>query len=115
MFTTTLRVEETKRIIAATRVLSYRVFFFTLYSLGLRLGEGLRLQVGDIDAARGRVHVCPHCGLKMPRDQNSASVVLIDAHTPGTGVAARPKPLPRQRGKSKSVTRETPTTTAIAV
>jgi len=50
-------VEETKRIIAATRVLSYRVFFFTLYSLGLRLGEGLRLQVGDIDAARGRVHV----------------------------------------------------------
>jgi len=33
------------------------VFFFTLYSLGLRLGEGLRLQVGDIDAVRWRVHV----------------------------------------------------------
>jgi integrase/recombinase XerD len=32
-------------------------FFFTLYSLGLRLGEGLRLQVGDIDAARQRVHI----------------------------------------------------------
>jgi integrase/recombinase XerD len=50
-------VEEAQRILAATRVLSYRVFFFTLYSLGLRLGEGLRLQVGDIDAARSRVHV----------------------------------------------------------
>jgi site-specific recombinase XerD len=50
-------VEEAKRIIAATRVPSYRVFFFTLYSLGLRLGEGLRLQVGDIDAARARVHI----------------------------------------------------------
>jgi site-specific recombinase XerD len=50
-------VEEAKRIIAATRVASYRVFFFTLYSLGLRLGEGLRLQVGDIDAARARVHI----------------------------------------------------------
>ena len=25
--------------------------------MGLRLGEGLRLQVGDIDAARGRVHI----------------------------------------------------------
>lgn len=50
-------VDEAKRIIANTRVLSYRVFFFTLYSLGLRLGEGLRLQVGDIDGARGRVHV----------------------------------------------------------
>jgi integrase/recombinase XerD len=50
-------IEEARRIFAATRVVSYRVFFFTLYSLGLRLGEGLRLQVGDIDAARARVHV----------------------------------------------------------
>ena len=50
-------VEEAKRLFAATRVVSYRVFYFTLYSLGLRLGEGLRLQVGDIDAARGRVHI----------------------------------------------------------
>ena len=62
-----------------------------------------------------RMHVCPHCGHVMPRDRNSATVVLIDAldtqHTPGTGVAARPKPLPRQRGKSRSVTRETPATT----
>ena len=50
-------IAEAKQIFAATRVVSYRVFFFTLYSLGLRLGEGLRLQVGDIDAARGRVHI----------------------------------------------------------
>jgi site-specific recombinase XerD len=50
-------VEEARRLFAATRVVSYRVFYFTLYSLGLRLGEGLRLQVGDIDAARGRVHI----------------------------------------------------------
>ena len=50
-------IAEAKRIFTATRVLSYRVFFFTLYSLGLRLGEGLRLQVGDIDAARRRVHI----------------------------------------------------------
>ena len=57
-----------------------------------------------------RTHVCPHCGHTAPRDQNAASVVLIDAHTPGTGVAARPKPLARQRARSKSVTRETPTT-----
>jgi len=50
-------VHEAQRLFAATRVASYRVFFFTLYSLGLRLGEGLRLQVGDIDAVRARVHV----------------------------------------------------------
>ena len=50
-------IAETKRLFAATRVVSYRAFYFTLYSLGLRLGEGLRLQVGDIDAVRARVHV----------------------------------------------------------
>jgi len=50
-------VEEAQRLFQATRVVSYRVFFFTLYSLGLRLGEGLRLQVGDIDAERRRVHI----------------------------------------------------------
>jgi integrase len=46
-----------QHIVDATRVLSYRVFFFILYSMGLRLGEGLQLQVGDIDADRMRVHV----------------------------------------------------------
>jgi len=50
-------VEEAKRLFMATRTLSYRVFYFTIYSLGLRLGEGLRLQVGDIDAQRWRVHI----------------------------------------------------------
>jgi len=50
-------VEQAQQIFNATRVVSYRVFFFTIYSMGLRLGEGLRLQVGDIDADRMRVHV----------------------------------------------------------
>ena len=52
-----ITIDEAGRIFAATRILSYRVFFFTLYSLGLRLGEGLRLQVGDIDGVRARVHI----------------------------------------------------------
>ena len=50
-------VEEAQRLFMATRTLSYRVFYFTVYSLGLRLGEGLRLEVGDIDAHRQRVHI----------------------------------------------------------
>lgn len=50
-------IEEANRLFNATQKLSYRVLFFTLYSMGLRLGEGLRLQVGDIDAARRRVHI----------------------------------------------------------
>jgi len=57
-----------------------------------------------------RQHECPHCGRTMQRDQNSALVVFIDAHTPGTGVAARPKPLRAKSRKSKSLTCETPTT-----
>ncbi len=50
-------IEEAKQLFVATLTLSYRVFYFTVYSLGLRLGEGLRLQVGDIDANRRRVHI----------------------------------------------------------
>ena len=52
-----ISVDEAQRLFLATRRLSYRVFFFTLYSMGLRLGEGLRLQVGDIDATRMRIHI----------------------------------------------------------
>ncbi len=53
-------------------------------------------------ALADRMHVCPHCGHFMQRDQNSALVALIDAHAaqqiplrdaPGTGLLARPKPL----------------------
>ncbi len=50
-------VDEAQRLFSATRTLSYRVFYFTLYSLGLRLGEGLALKVSDIDATRARVHI----------------------------------------------------------
>lgn len=50
-------VDEAQQLFAATRTLSYRVFYFTLYSLGLRLGEGLALKIGDIDATRQRVHI----------------------------------------------------------
>ncbi|MFA5241758.1 MAG: site-specific integrase [Sulfuricella sp.] len=50
-------VDEARQLFAATRTLSYRVFYFTLYSLGLRLGEGLALKVSDIDADRRRVHI----------------------------------------------------------
>ena len=50
-------VAQAQALFAATRTLSYRVFYFVLYSLGLRLSEGLALKVSDIDGARGRVHI----------------------------------------------------------
>ncbi len=52
-----ITIDEANKLFLSTRKLSYRVLFFTLYSMGLRLGEGLRLQVGDIDAINCRVHI----------------------------------------------------------
>lgn len=69
---------EIDHILQSTRVLSYRVFFFTLYSLGLRLGEGLRLQVGDLDAAHQRVHIRNAKGNKdrfVPLPENTLKVL----------------------------------------
>nr|WP_321413594.1 site-specific integrase [uncultured Desulfobacter sp.] len=48
---------EVEKLIGATRKLRYRVFLLTTYSMGLRLGEALSLQVRDIDAARKLVHI----------------------------------------------------------
>jgi integrase/recombinase XerD len=50
-------IEEAQALFCSTRTLSYRVFYFTLYSMGLRLSEGLALKVADIDAVRHRVHI----------------------------------------------------------
>jgi len=52
-----LSIAQMGQLLAATRIWSYRVFFFTCYSMGLRLGEGIRLTVGDIDADNMRVHI----------------------------------------------------------
>lgn len=52
-----LSVAELERIINHTRKLSYQTYFLTVYSMGLRLCEGLNLKVEDIDAARMRVHI----------------------------------------------------------
>jgi integrase/recombinase XerD len=52
-----LTVEEVRTLIGAVRTLHNRTYFWTLYSLGLRMTEGLHLQTGDIDGARRLVHV----------------------------------------------------------
>jgi integrase/recombinase XerD len=52
-----LSVDEVRRLITAVRTPHNRTYFQTVYALGLRLGEGLHLQVGDIDSARMMVHV----------------------------------------------------------
>ena len=52
-----LTLDEVHRLIETTRTPHYRAYFWTVYSLGLRLNEGLHLQVGDIDSGRKLVHV----------------------------------------------------------
>lgn len=52
-----LTIDEVRRLIDAVRTPHNRTYFWTVYSLGLRLQEGLNLQVGDIDSARMLVHV----------------------------------------------------------
>jgi site-specific recombinase XerD len=52
-----LSTDEVRQPIAAVRTPHNRAYFQTVYAPGLRLTEGLHLQVGDIDSARMMVHV----------------------------------------------------------
>jgi len=48
---------QVSNVINQTKKLRYQVFFMTLYSMGLRLSEGLHLTIVDIDAAQMQVHI----------------------------------------------------------
>jgi len=52
-----LTVDEVRRLIEAVRTPHNKTYLWTVYSLGLRLTEGLHLQVGDVDGQRMCVHV----------------------------------------------------------
>jgi len=49
--------EEVRQVLSNLRQFHYRVCLTTIYSCGLRLGEGVRLQVVDIDSDRQLLHV----------------------------------------------------------
>jgi len=49
--------EEVKQVLDSVRKAHYRVCLSTLYSCGLRLREGVNLEVRDIDSSRMVVHV----------------------------------------------------------
>jgi integrase/recombinase XerD len=49
--------EEVRRILAEVRIPVYRACLTTIYSCGLRLTEGARLQVADIDSDRMMLHI----------------------------------------------------------
>ena len=52
-----LTVKEVERLINGTRELRYQTFILTCFSMGLRIGEALSMEIGDIDSERMRLHV----------------------------------------------------------
>jgi site-specific recombinase XerD len=55
---------EVRRVLACLRRFHYRVCLTTIYSCGLRLQEGVQLQVADIDGDRLLIHVRQGKGAK---------------------------------------------------
>lgn len=49
--------EEVRRILGLVRIRVYRVCLTTIYACGLRLMEGARLQLSDVDSARMVLHI----------------------------------------------------------
>jgi integrase/recombinase XerD len=54
---TILTIKEVERIINGTRELHYQTFLLSAYSMGLRLGEVLALEIGDMDAGHMKAHI----------------------------------------------------------
>lgn len=52
-----LSMEEVRQVLSCVHYMRYRVCLATIYACGLRLLEGVSLQVKDIDGARKMVHV----------------------------------------------------------
>jgi integrase/recombinase XerD len=52
-----LTPDEVSLILNATREARYKTYILIVYCMGLRLGEGLNLKVGDIDGRRMKIHV----------------------------------------------------------
>ena len=52
-----LSSSEVRRVLACAALPDHRVCLSTIYSCGLRLGEGLKLEVHDVDAARMLLHI----------------------------------------------------------
>ena len=52
-----LSVEEVQRVLGCVQRPAYRVCLSTIYSCGLRLLEGVQLQVGQIDSSRMGLHI----------------------------------------------------------
>src|SRR3970282_2300064 len=80
--------DEVRRVLAAVRIPVYRVCLTMIYACGLRLLEGARLQVADIDSARIVVHIT-----RRHRQQQSGTNRGRAGHLPLSG-QSDPTPSP---------------------
>lgn len=59
-----LTADDINKLLRCVKVTRYRVYLYTVYTLGLRLSEALYLKIGDIDGKTMRVHIREGKGCK---------------------------------------------------
>jgi integrase/recombinase XerD len=52
-----LTISEVSQILAHAELLRFRVVLFTIYSMGLRVSEGVNIRVADIDSEKMQIHI----------------------------------------------------------
>ena len=106
-----LAATEVRRILERVPALDQRVCLTTIYSCGLRLGEGLNLQVPDIDSERMLLHIRSgkgNCDRYVPLPQRTLELLRQQWKThrnpcwlfpakghPGAGAPTAPEPMDR--------------------
>ena len=88
-----LSIAEVRCLIDAVRTPHNKTYFWTVYSLGLRLQESLNLQVRDIDSERMVVHVHRGKGAKdryvpLPAHLADAASILGHSSQPGLDLSS---------------------------
>lgn len=72
--------QQVYQIIEACHALRLKTFIWTTYTLGLRIGEAVNLQVGDLDSQRMMVHIHRGKGAKdryVPLPQTTLAVLRV--------------------------------------
>jgi len=130
-----LTSDTVKHIISDVRTLHNRTCLWTIYSCGLRLSEGVSLQTGDINAARGVLHIhhgkgavdryvpLPESTLRMLREYwktHRNPTWLFPARGRGThgqdaATATKPMPLSTVQGALKRVVTQRGITRRVCV
>ncbi len=68
--------QEIANIIRVASEPRYQAYIITLYTMGLRLGEALNLEIGDIDAQSVRIHI------RNAKGRKDRFLLLQNLHTP---------------------------------